>query len=67
MTNPKRAGLLAVFLMVAFFAEAQPAHADGSVSPHYRLTGRELTCIVHHVRNGVASDETFRLMRASAD
>ena len=39
------------------------AAADGSVSLHYHRTGDTLTCIVHHVRDGKASDETFDLTR----
>jgi hypothetical protein len=41
------------------------AEADGSVSLHYHRVGDMLTCTVHHVRNGKASDETFTLTRAN--
>ena len=37
--------------------------ANGSVSLHYHRTGDTLTCIVHHVRDGKGSDETFDLTR----
>jgi hypothetical protein len=40
------------------------AETDGSVSLHYHLAGKELTCTVHHVKNGKASDETFTLSHA---
>jgi hypothetical protein len=40
------------------------AEADGSVSLHYHRTGTKLTCIVHHLKNGKGSDETFTLTRA---
>jgi hypothetical protein len=43
------------------------AEPDGSVSLHYHLAGKKLTCTVHHVKNGKVSDETFTLMRASRD
>ena len=36
---------------------------DGSVSLHYHRAGETLTCVVHHVRNGKSSDETFTLKR----
>jgi len=39
------------------------AEADGSVSLHYHRTVDTLTCTVHHVRDGKASDETFSLNR----
>lgn len=39
------------------------AAADSSVSLHYHRTGDTLTCIVHHVRDGKNSDETFDLTR----
>jgi hypothetical protein len=39
------------------------AEPDGSVSLHYHRSGDRLTCVVHHVRNGQASDETFALTR----
>lgn len=48
-------------------SDAVFAEADGSVSLHYHVMGKELTCIVHHVRNGVGSDETFKLVRAPGD
>ena len=41
------------------------AEADSSVSLHYHRVGKKLTCIVHHVRDGKGSDETFTLMRAT--
>ena len=41
--------------------------ADGSVSLHYHLVGKKLTCTVHHVRNGKGTDETFTLMRAPGE
>lgn len=37
--------------------------AGGSVSLHYHRAGNTLTCTVHHVKNGKASDETFTLTR----
>ena len=40
------------------------AEPDGSVSLHYHRAGNLLTCTVHHVRNGVGSDETFKLTKA---
>lgn len=40
------------------------AEADGSVSLHYHRAGNTLTCLVHHVKNGKSSDETFTLTRA---
>lgn len=39
------------------------AEPDGSVSLHYHRAGATLTCIVHHVKNGKADDETFTLVR----
>lgn len=43
------------------------AAPDGSVSLHYRRAGNRLTCIVHHVRNGKQSEETFTLEKAPPD
>jgi len=40
------------------------AEPDGSVSLHYHRAGNTLTCLVHHVKNGKSSDETFRLTSA---
>jgi hypothetical protein len=40
------------------------AEKDGSVSLHYHRRGDELTCTVHHVRDGKGSDEIFVLTRA---
>lgn len=40
------------------------AEADGGVSLHYHRMGDKLTCIVHHVRDGKGSDETFNLTKA---
>jgi hypothetical protein len=48
-------------------SDAVFAEADGSVSLHYHLVGKKLTCTVHHVRNGKGTDETFTLMRAPGD
>ena len=39
------------------------AEEDDSVSLHYHRIGDMLTCTVHHVRNGKASDEKFTLTR----
>jgi hypothetical protein len=44
--------------------DAAFAEADGSVSLHYHRTANTLTCTVHHVKNGKASDEIFTLTRA---
>ncbi len=41
------------------------AEADGSVSLHYQRTADTLTCVVHHVKDGKTSDETFKMSRAS--
>jgi hypothetical protein len=41
------------------------AEPDGRVSLHYHRAGKQLTCIVHHVKNGKSSDEKFTLMRVS--
>jgi Domain of unknown function (DUF6265) len=41
------------------------AEAEGSVSLHYHRKGDTLTCVVHHVKDGKASDETFSLTKAS--
>ena len=46
-------------------SEAVFAEADGSVSLHYHLAGKKLTCTVHHMKDGKSSDETFTLMRAA--
>ena len=40
------------------------AESDGNVSIHYHRTGDRLTCTVHHVLKGQASDETFVLNKA---
>jgi Domain of unknown function (DUF6265) len=48
-------------------SDAVFAEADGSVSLHYHLVGKKLTCTVHHVKNGKSSDDTFTLMRAPGD
>jgi Domain of unknown function (DUF6265) len=40
------------------------AETDGGVSLHYRRVAEKLTCTVHHVSNGKASDETFVLIKA---
>ncbi len=40
------------------------AEQDGSVSLHYHRTADTLTCVVHHVKNGKPSDESFRLTKA---
>ena len=40
-------------------SEAVFAEADGSVSLHYHLAGKKLTCTVHHMKDGKSSDETF--------
>jgi hypothetical protein len=39
------------------------AEPDGSVSLHYHRAGETLTCIVHHVKDGKSSDDTFTLQR----
>jgi hypothetical protein len=43
------------------------AATNGSVSLHYHRAGNKLTCVVHHVKDGKGSDETFTLMRAGDD
>lgn len=43
------------------------AEADGSVSLHYHRIGDRLTCTVHHVRSGKASDEIFTLTKKVSD
>jgi Domain of unknown function (DUF6265) len=48
-------------------SDAVFAEADGSVSLHYHLVGKKLTCTVHHVKNSKSTDETFTLMRAPRD
>jgi hypothetical protein len=39
------------------------AEMDGTVSLHYHRVGEKLTCVVHHVKNGKVSDETFILTK----
>jgi hypothetical protein len=54
-------------LITAARDDATFAASDGSVSLHYHRAGSSLTCIVHHVRNGKISEETFSLDKAPLD
>ena len=54
-------------LISAAESDAVFAEADGSVSLHYHLVGKTLTCTVHHLKDGKGSDETFTLTKAPGD
>ncbi len=56
-----------MLLIAAAENDAVFAEADGSVSLHYHLAGKRLTCTVHHVQNGKGSDEIFTLLRTPPD
>ena len=59
----EKAGAVTMPLVSIADNDAVFTQADGSVSLRYHLAANKLTCVVHHVHNGEAKDESFVLTR----